>query len=75
MTIKKKHATFKDMPPYFDAIEWETGWAYTIIKKMSDEQKQEYLDKYDNIEFYICSPEYAPEIWHNVILIKNGSVA
>lgn len=75
--MKPKKMNFQDLNFYGGYYKFtrakgkggEKGYIYTLCKLLTDKEKAEIITKYNNTELLIASPEYAPEIKHNAVLI------
>lgn len=71
-----KKATYKDIPTFYNYKKWvdkynNKGILYYLSDKLTEKEKNDLLNKYNNIKFYILQLEYAKEITKDVIFIKN----
>jgi hypothetical protein len=46
------------------------GYLYTLSDKLSQERKEQLLNRYNNVMLYSVQSEYAPEIVKNAIFIS-----
>jgi len=67
---KRIKADFTNIPTFYNFVDVKEGCMYFLSEKLDDNKKDDLYNKFFNIEFYISENQYAPEIKHNVILIK-----
>lgn len=71
-----RKATFKDIPTFYKHNRYvdskgNKGYIYYLSEKLSNNDKDILKEKYNNIDFYIVSPEYAPQMKINVIFLSD----
>ena len=71
-----KKATYKNIPTFYNYKKWvdkynNKGYLYYLSDKLTEKEKNDLLNKYNNITFYTLQLEYAKEITKDVIFIKN----
>lgn len=71
-----KKATYKDIPTFYKHKRYiddkgNRGYLYYLSKILNDDTKITLKEKYNNIDFYICELEYAPEVLQNVIFLSD----
>lgn len=62
-----KKANYKNIPTWYKDEEWineenKKGVLYYLSDKLTDEEVEELLRKYNNVKFYHITPVYAPEL-------------
>ena len=72
-----RKATLKDIPSFYKHEryiddEGNKGYMYYLSEQLSNNDKNILKEKYNNIDFYIVSPEYAPEIKTNIIFLSDN---
>lgn len=75
--MKPKKMNFQDLNLYggyykFSRVKakgGEKGYLYYLCQTLTETAKKEITTNYNNTELFIASPEYAPEIKHNAVLI------
>lgn len=80
MARKRVKATLYDIPSYYNFWRGEyyaldgsvyRGTWYVLDTFINDAGKQELLDRWSNIAFFIAASQYAPEQKHNVIFLAD----
>ena len=71
-----RKATLKDIPTFYKYNRYidnkgNKGYIYYLSEKLSNNDKNILKEKYNNIDFYIATTEYAPEIEHNIIFLSD----
>ena len=71
-----RKATFKDIPTFYKYNRYidnkgNKGYIYYLSEKLSNNDKDMLKEKYNNIDFYIANPEYAPEIKTDIIFLSD----
>ena len=71
-----RKATYKDIPTFYKYNRYidnkgNKGYIYYLSEKLSDNDKNILKKKYNNIDFYIATTEYAPEIKTDIIFLSD----
>lgn len=71
-----RKATYTDIPTFYKYVRYidgkgNKGYLYYLSETLSDDAKNMLKQKYNNINFYKCNPQYAPEIEHNIIFLSD----
>ena len=64
-------ASYKNIPIWDNYYNIKGGCIYRLVDKLTNEDKENLLSKFSNIELVTIQSEYAPELVKNGILIKN----
>lgn len=64
-------ATYKNIPEWDCYYDIKGGCIYRLTDKLTSQDKELLLNKFNNIELLVIQSEYAPELIKNGILIKN----
>lgn len=71
-----RKATYNDIPTFYKYNRYidnkgNKGYIYYLSEKLSNNDKDILKEKYNNIDFYIVSPQYAPEQKTNIIFLSD----
>lgn len=64
-------ASYENIPEWDSYYNIKGGCIYRLVDKLTNEDKENLLSKFNNIELLTVQSEYAPELIRNAILIKN----
>lgn len=71
-----RKATIKDIPTFYKYNRYidnkgNKGYIYYLSEQLNNKDKNILKEKYNNIDFYIATSEYAPEQKTNIIFLSD----
>ena len=77
---RKRKITIQELPDYYDYRRFRnkdgtlTGYMYSLCSRLSQEERARLLTEYHNTEIAKVSPQYAPEIVHDVLIVYDKCI-
>lgn len=78
--MRKRKISIWEMPDYYNYKRFRnkergvSGYIYYLCYKLTDDERKRLLTEYHNTEIAKVSPQYAPEIVHDVLIVYDKCI-